>query len=106
MRWLPEAVAALTILAVIGFAVRPYFQTVRGETDPATISYVAELQKLAHLAIDPRRQYSEDSLYWVIWYIGVPAVILGAIGSRCSPGGAGRPAELAGHRVRADRRCR
>ena len=80
LRWLPEAVAALTILAVIGFAVRPYFQTVRGETDPATISYVAELQKLAHLAIDPRRQYSEDSLYWVIWYIGVPAVILGAIG--------------------------
>ena len=41
------------MLAVIGFAVRPYFQTVRGETDPATISYVAELQKLAHLAIDP-----------------------------------------------------
>ncbi len=80
LRWLPEAVAALTILAVIGFAVRPYLQTVRGETDPATISYVAELQKLAHLAIDPRRQYSEDSLYWVIWYIGVPAVILGAIG--------------------------
>ena len=80
LRWLPEAVAALTILAVIGFAVRPYFQTVRGETNPATISYVAELQKLAHLAIDPRRQYSEDSLYWVIWYIGVPAVILGAIG--------------------------
>ena len=80
LRWLPEAAAALTVLAVIGFAVRPYFQTVRGETDPATISYVAELQKLAHLAVDPRRQYSEDSLYWVIWYIGVPAVILGAIG--------------------------
>lgn len=80
LRWLPEAAAALTVLAVIGFAVRPYFQTVRGETDPATISYIAELQKLAHLAIDPRRQYSEDSLYWVIWYIGVPAVILGALG--------------------------
>ena len=80
LRWLPEAVAALTVLAVAGFAARPYFQTVRGETNPATISYVAELQQLAHLAIDPRRQYSEDSLYWVIWYIGVPAVILGTIG--------------------------
>ena len=80
LRWLPEAAAALTVLAVVGFAVRPYFQTVRGETDPATISYVAELQRLAHLAVDPTRQYSEDSLYWVIWYIGVPAVILGAIG--------------------------
>ena len=80
LRWLPEAATALTLLAVIGFAVRPYFQTVRGETDPATISYVAELQRLAHLAVDPTRQYSEDSLYWVIWYIGVPTVILGGIG--------------------------
>ena len=80
VRWLPEAVAALTVLALIGFAARPYFQTVRGETDPATISYIAELQKLAHLPIDPTRTYAEDSLYWVIWYVGVPAVILGAIG--------------------------
>ena len=80
LRWLPEAAAALTVLAVAVLAARPYFQTVRGETNPATISYVAELQKLAHLPIDPRRQYSEDSLYWVIWYIGVPAVILGAMG--------------------------
>jgi hypothetical protein len=80
LRWLPDAVAVLTVLAVIGFAVRPYFQTVRGETDPGTISYVAELQKLAHLAIDGHRQYSEDSLYWVIWYLGVPAVILGTLG--------------------------
>ena len=80
VRWLPEAVAALTVLALIGFAARPYFQTVRGETDPTTISYIAQLQKLAHLPIDPTRTYAEDSLYWVIWYIGVPAVILGAIG--------------------------
>ncbi len=80
LRWLPEAAVVLTVLVVVGFAVRPYFQTVRGETDPATISYVAELQRLAHLSVDPTRQYSEDSLYWVIWYIGVPAVILGAIG--------------------------
>ena len=80
VRWLPEAVAALTVLALIGFAARPYFQTVRGETDPTTISYIAQLQKLAHLPIDPTRTYAEDSLYWVIWYIGVPAVILGATG--------------------------
>jgi hypothetical protein len=80
LRWLPDAVAVLAVLVVIGFAVRPYFQTVRGETDPGTISYVAELQKLAHLAVDGHRQYSEDSLYWVIWYLGVPAVILGTLG--------------------------
>ena len=55
-------------------------QTVAGETDPTSIAYVAELQKLAHLPIDGRRQYYEDSLYWVIWYLGVPAVLLGAFG--------------------------
>jgi hypothetical protein len=80
LRWLPEAAAALTVLVIIGFAVRPYFQTVRGETNPATISYIAELQKLAGLAIDGHRQYAEDSLYWVIWYLGVPAVILATLG--------------------------
>ena len=80
LRWLPEAAAVLTVLVTIGFAVRPYFQTVRGETNPATIGYVAELQKLAGLAIDGHRQYAEDSLYWVIWYLGVPAVILATLG--------------------------
>ncbi|HXP56421.1 MAG TPA: hypothetical protein VN847_15755, partial [Streptosporangiaceae bacterium] len=80
LRWLPDVAAVLTVLVVIGFAVRPYFQTVRGETVPATIKYVAELQKLAGLPIDGHRQYAEDSLYWVIWYVGVPAVILGTLG--------------------------
>ncbi|HYZ56243.1 MAG TPA: glycosyltransferase 87 family protein [Streptosporangiaceae bacterium] len=80
LRWLPEAAAAVTLLAAIGFAVRPYLQTVRGETDRAATAYVAGLQWLAHLPIDPHRQYYEDSLYWVIWYIGIPAVLLGVLG--------------------------
>ena len=79
-RWLPEAAAALTVLVFAGFAVRPLLQTVAGETDPVSIAYVAELQKLAHLPINGRRQYYEQSLYWVIWYIGLPAVLLGALG--------------------------
>ena len=80
VRWLPEAAAILTVVIFIGFAIRPLVQTVAGETDPTSIAYVAELQKLAHLPIDGRRQYYEDSLYWVFWYIGVPAVLLGAFG--------------------------
>ena len=51
-----------------------------GETDPTSIAYVAELQKLAGLPVDGRRQYYEDSLYWVFWYLGVPTVLLGAFG--------------------------
>jgi hypothetical protein len=79
-QWLPLAAAAVTVLIFIGFAVRPLVQTVVGETDPTSIAYVAELQKLAGLPINGRRQYYEQSLYWVIWYLGVPAVLLGSFG--------------------------
>jgi hypothetical protein len=79
-RFLPAAAAAATIAVFIGFAVRPLVQTVAGETDPTSIAYVAELQKLAGLPIDGRQQYYQDSLYWVIWYLGLPAVLLAAFG--------------------------
>jgi len=78
--YLPAAAAVLTVLIFVAFAVRPLVQHVAGETNPTSIAYVAELQKLAGLPIDGRRQYYEDSLYWVIWYLGVPAVLLGAFG--------------------------
>jgi hypothetical protein len=80
VRWLPDAAAVLTVLMFVAFAVRPLVQTVAGETDPTSIAYVAELQRLAHLPIDGKQQYYQDSLYWVIWYIGLPAVLLGAFG--------------------------
>ncbi len=75
------AVGVCVVLIVVGFAVRPPFQTVRGETNPLTISSIARFQRLDRLPIDPTRQYSEDSLYWVIWYIGVPALVLGTFGA-------------------------
>ena len=78
LRWLPEAAAVLVVAAAIAFAVRPYVQVVRGGTGGA--GYVASLQRLAGLPADPRRVYAEDSLYWVIWYLGLPAVLLGVAG--------------------------
>jgi hypothetical protein len=78
--YLPAAAAALTVLIFVAFAVRPLVQHVAGETNPTSIAYMAELQKLAGLPVNGRRQYYEDSLYWVIWYLGIPAVLLGAFG--------------------------
>jgi hypothetical protein len=78
--WLPAAAAILTVGIFVAFAIRPLVQTVRGETNPTSIAYVAELQKLAGLPVDGRQQYYQDSLYWVIWYLGVPAVLLAAFG--------------------------
>ena len=76
LRWLPETGATLVILAGVGLVIRPYLQKVHGPASP----YVAALQRLEGLPVDPGRLYSESSLYWVIWYLGVPALLLGLIG--------------------------
>lgn len=80
LRWLPAAAGILSAAALIGFAIRPYVQTVRAHTNPATAAFVALLQRLEHLPVDPTRLYAEDTLYWVIWYVGAPAVLLGGLG--------------------------
>jgi hypothetical protein len=76
LRWLPEAGAALVALAAIGLAFRPYLQKVHGPPSP----YIAALQRIEGLPVDPGRLYAENSLFWVIWYLGVPALLLGLIG--------------------------
>jgi hypothetical protein len=80
LRWLPELGGLITIAALVGFAVRPYVQTVRGHPTPAVASLIASLQRLQGLPVDPDRLYSEQTLYWVIWYIGLPTVLLGGVG--------------------------
>jgi hypothetical protein len=80
LRWLPEVGAGLAVAALVGFAIRPYLQTVRGPSTGAAADFVASLQRLEHLPVDPGRLYAEDTLYWVIWYVGLPAVLLGGFG--------------------------
>jgi len=81
LRWLPNLVGAAVIAALAGLAIRPYLQTVRGTTSAATAHYVAALQRIEHLKLDPTRLYAEDTLYWVIWYVGIAAVLLGGFGA-------------------------
>lgn len=80
LRWLPDAAAVVTVLILAGFAVRPYGQTVRGPGGTPEAAYIGYLQRLAGLPLQPRRLYTEDTLYWVIWYIGIPALLLGVLG--------------------------
>jgi hypothetical protein len=77
--WLPNAVALLAFVVMIGFAIRPYLQTVRANSGAATEDYVASMQRADHLPVDPSRLYYELSLHWVFWYIGLPAVLLGTL---------------------------
>ena len=71
----------LPVLVLAGLAVRPYLQTVRERTDPALIRQVAVLQRLERLPVDGTRQYYESSLSWVVWYLGVPALLLACVGA-------------------------
>ena len=68
----------MAVVAALGWlAARPYLQTVRGTLGRAQADYVATLQRMAGLKVDPTRLYSEDTLYWVIWYAGIATVLLG-----------------------------
>jgi hypothetical protein len=71
----------LPVVVLIGLAERPFFQVVRGQTDPAMIRAVAALQRAEGLPVDGLRQYYESSLHWVLWYIGVPALLLACAGA-------------------------
>jgi hypothetical protein len=85
-RWHPRfardgrtAVAAGTALSVVLFLmwfVRPYVQEMRGRL----VTLVAQIQRADHLELDPGRHYFENSLRWLAWYLGPPALAAGIIG--------------------------
>ncbi|NVI91222.1 hypothetical protein HUX53_29075 [Actinomadura sp. BRA 177] len=82
---LPGVAAGLTVLVMIGFAVRPLVQTVRRipatKDDELNVRFIEMVQRIQHLPVDGTRQYSELSLYWVVWYIGVPALLFATLGA-------------------------
>jgi len=80
LRWLPELGSLIVVAALIGFAIRPYVQTVHGHPTAAVYDFIRSLQRAQGLRVDPTRLYSEQTLYWVIWYIGLPTVLLGGFG--------------------------
>jgi hypothetical protein len=54
--------------------------TVRWLPDAAAVAVVAIFIWFACLPLVGAQRYYQDSLYWVTWYIGLPAVLLGAFG--------------------------
>ncbi len=60
VRWLPALAALIAVAALVGFAVRPYVQTVRGAPSLHVYHYIAALQRLQGLPVDPTRTYAEE----------------------------------------------
>jgi hypothetical protein len=79
-RWLPGLASLIAVAALVGLLVRPYLQTVRSPSGVVNFRFIAALQQAQRLPVDPTRSYAEDSLYWVIWYIGLPALLLAVFG--------------------------
>ncbi|MFI0405025.1 hypothetical protein [Actinomadura sp. 3N508] len=81
----PGAAAVLALLVMLGFALRPLVQTVRREPatrdDELNVQFIETVQKIQHLPVDGTRQYSEQTLYWVSWYIGIPALLFATLGA-------------------------
>lgn len=72
--------AAVVVLALLfGWLVRPHIQTATSE---AIFPAVETIQRQDGLPIDPDRNYAEDSLRWMAWYLGSPALAaaIGAMG--------------------------
>ncbi|WP_239103962.1 hypothetical protein [Microbispora corallina] len=82
-RRLPDVAAALVVLVMAALAVRPWVQTVTRVAvtpdDRLTADFIKKTQIADHLPVDPARLYYEHSLYWVIWYVGVPVVVLATV---------------------------
>jgi hypothetical protein len=76
-----QGLAVLAPVALLTwFAVRPSVQVARGATDPFVVRFVASLQRLEGLPVNGHRQYYEQSLNWVVWYLGLPCLLLACAG--------------------------
>ena len=69
-RWALRAAAALPVAILIGLAVRPYVHPV-----PIMPGRRPRARAITF------HHYMQLSLHWVVWYVGVPAVLLAALGA-------------------------
>ncbi|WP_308170100.1 hypothetical protein [Acrocarpospora catenulata] len=80
---LPDLAAALVAPAVFFFAARPWLETVRRipatPEDELTARFIEATQLANGLPVDRTRLYAEDTLYWVVWYLGVPVLVLATL---------------------------
>lgn len=81
VRWLPGTVAALALLAMLLFAIRPLLWPDYGHGSDFTDGWVAYVQEREGLwPIEGSRTYYDMSLYWVGWYVGMATVLFASLG--------------------------
>ncbi|PPK97777.1 hypothetical protein CLV92_103312 [Kineococcus xinjiangensis] len=76
---LPDVVAGLLAVVLLGLASRPLWLVVRQDPEDPGAKLVAGLQQRQDLPVDGGRTYAEHSVDWVAWYLGWPAVVVAAV---------------------------
>ena len=72
--------AAATVVSAwtLAWLVRPHLQTARSGMP---FPYIGAMQAAEGQVVDPYRRYDEESVTWLAWYLGAPAVVLAIAGS-------------------------
>jgi hypothetical protein len=73
--------AALVVLAILGlWLIRPLVEVARPSlTVSPTMSTTNAIQRRQGLKVEPR-SYAEHSLWWMAWYLGIPALVAAIAG--------------------------
>lgn len=89
-RWLPWVAAGLVVAIAVGLATRPWWMVDHQASGAPGSGSVAVLQAAQGLPVDGTRTYAEQSLTWVVWWLGLAAVVLAGVGAALAAYGAGR----------------
>ncbi|MFW5469405.1 hypothetical protein ACOCJ4_05095 [Knoellia sp. CPCC 206435] len=75
-RVLPDLLAVGVVATGLFLASRPLWQTVRQSPDDPGSRVVAGLQLRQGLTVDGGRTYAEQTVVWLSWWVGVPALVI------------------------------
>jgi hypothetical protein len=73
--WVGTAAAGVVVVGLVGLVTRPLWYV--GLGTGGSVGFIEGLQRAQGvLPVDGNRNYAEDSLTWVSWYAGWPALVL------------------------------
>lgn len=78
-RALPTLLAGAVVVVGLFLASRPLWQTVRQSPDDPGSRVVAGLQLRQGLTVDGGRTYGEQTVAWLSWWVGVPALLIALV---------------------------
>lgn len=78
-RRLPDVLAVGVVLVGLFLASRPLWQTVRQSPDDPGARFVAGLQLRQGLTVDGGRTYAEQTVAWLSWWVGIPALLISLV---------------------------